>query len=193
MVEAKFLATFSKMKHFSKKLPIAWIQRRNSRRCNFRICKLCVLRATCVRDCLRECRNVFNSADGLKCILPSTTAHGECQLLRELWLGLGQLPRNAGATGIEMVNSFIRPMPGKNPGQQSENLRLLRFETGRGEKKNTPVIPVTSPTATKYSEIIRRKWCSKRVSSMQLLNVDQLHVGFSSPWAYSTCSKAIYH
>ena len=27
-------------------------------------------------------------------------------LLKELWLGLGQLPRNAGATGIEMANSF---------------------------------------------------------------------------------------
>ena len=39
-------------------------------------------------------------------------------LLKELWLGLGQLPRNAGATGIEMANSF-RPMPGDCPVKQS--------------------------------------------------------------------------
>ena len=55
-------------------------------------------------------------------------------LLKELWLGLGQLPRNAGATGIEMANSF-RPMPGDCPVKQSENLRLLRFKKERRKKK----------------------------------------------------------
>ena len=55
-------------------------------------------------------------------------------LLKELWLGLGQLPRNAGATGIEMANSF-RPMPGDCPVKQSETLRLLRFKKERGKKK----------------------------------------------------------
>jgi len=44
-----------------------------------------------------------------------------------LWLGLGQLPRNAGATGTEMANSF-RPMPGDRPVKQSKNPRLLRLK-----------------------------------------------------------------
>ena len=52
----------------------------------------------------------------------------------ELWLGLGQLPCNAGPTGIEMANSF-RPLLGDSPVKQSKNPKLLRLKKERRKKK----------------------------------------------------------
>ena len=76
----------------------------------------------------------------LGCLLHLMTRRScpTCPTCREPWspdtnLQLGQLPRNAGATGIEMANSF-RPMPGDCPVKQSENLRLLRFKKEREKK-----------------------------------------------------------
>ena len=56
-------------------------------------------------------------------------------LVKELWLGLGHLPCNAGATGIEMAALFVH-MPGDCPVKQSKSQRLLRSKKEREKKKH---------------------------------------------------------
>ena len=55
-------------------------------------------------------------------------------LVKELRLGLGRLPCNAGATGIEMAH-LLRSLPGDCPVKQSKTRRLLRLKKERGKKK----------------------------------------------------------
>ena len=55
-------------------------------------------------------------------------------LVKELWLGLGHLPCNAGATGIEMAALFVH-MPGDCPVKQSNSQRLLRSKKEREKKQ----------------------------------------------------------
>ena len=55
-------------------------------------------------------------------------------LVKELWLGLGQLPCNAGATGIEMAKLF-RPLPGDCSVKQSKIRRFCGWKRSGGEKK----------------------------------------------------------
>lgn len=51
----------------------------------------------------------------------------ESQRVSKLWLGLGQLPRDAGATGKEMSNSF-RPLLGDWSVRQNNNQGLRRLK-----------------------------------------------------------------
>ena len=61
-------------------------------------------------------------------------------LVKELWLGLGRLLCNAGATGIEMAH-LLRSLPGDCPVKQSKTLRLLRLKKERGKNKNYNTVP----------------------------------------------------
>ena len=79
-------------------------------------------------------------------------------LLQELWLGLGQLPGNAGATGIEMANLF-RPMSGDCPVKQSKNPKLLRLKK-EPEKKTIEANRVHNddPTQLESNNPTKNQW-----------------------------------
>ena len=87
---------------------------------------------------------------------------------RDTFLHQTSFKPNAGATGIEMANSF-RPMPGDCPVKQSKNPRLLPFKKERGKKKNKGLVHHTAFAPNIFSS---DTFYSKKIVHQTTLTLD---------------------